>query len=158
MSLFTTKFVRWALIASKVICQSVGGKLICVDLLPMEPIPNVVFVQGDFNSPMVSESILQSLSGTKADTIFSDMLHNTTGNKTLDQLKSARIVEDVMDFCTKFLKPKGSLLCKYYRGCEDSEIMALSRSLFRTVQMVKPQASRSESAEIYILGRGFQDF
>ena len=134
------------------------GLLCCIDLLPMEPIESAHILTGDFNSAQIQEKIRNICIDRKADVILSDMMHNTTGHRTTDQLKSAQIVYDVFTFCSTFLKIHGSLICKFYRGSENDEILKLSKQLFRSVNVFKPISSRSESAEIYLIGKDYKIF
>eukprot|EP01041_Mallomonas_annulata_P010700 gene10700-22339_t len=145
----------WALVAQEVLKQSGSGKLICIDLLPMAPIEGVTILAGDFKSEYVVSEVEQLLEGRgMANVVLSDMLHNVTGNRSTDQSRSASLVLDVLDFCEKFLRPGGSLLCKFLRGSEDNDLLEETGRVFSTVRLVKPPASRSASSEIYLLAKG----
>lgn len=153
----------WSVVVSKILDFSRDGKLVSIDLLAMEPVGTdlesnrgVFFLKGDFNSPTV-RSELKSLSGVKhdeprlANVILSDMLQNTTGHGSTDHLKSMNICYSVLEFTKEYLQPGGHLLCKYFQGSDDKELLAEAKEQFLTVKSVKPKSSRPESREMYLL-------
>lgn len=149
----------WSLVASEVLGKDLcsGPRLCSVDLLPMDAVPGAIILQGDFRGPEVQtrvRAMLDKCGGEGgANVVLSDILHNTTGHRMTDQLRSAGLVEDVLAFCDSFLRPGGTVLCKFLRGCEDSAILSRARESYKTVSLVKPAASRSDSSEIYLLAR-----
>lgn len=158
----------WSVVASKILNLSNGsGLLISIDLLPMELIPtepeefkSVHFIQGNFNSVSVRQTISRiavgshpadNVSSRKADVILSDMLQNTTGHATTDHLKSMNLCYSVLEFSHEYLKPGGNLLCKFFQGSDDRELLDEAKKIFKTTKLVKPKSSRSESREMYLL-------
>lgn len=148
----------WSIIAAEILNKSTDSVLFCVDLLEMSPIEGncIKILKGDFKSPDLQAQIKNFPEYRKANVILSDMLHNTTGHKSTDQIRSADIVLDVLTFCEEFLSPGGSLLCKYLVGSEDIHIMKAAKLQFIAVKSVKPAASRCESAEMYLLCKGYK--
>lgn len=149
----------WSVVVSQIFskqassnAEKVKGRLVCVDLLPIEPIPDAVIIQGDFDSLSTQKTIEQALGeGEKFDVILSDMLHNATGQRELDHFKSLDLCQSVLSFSHRFLAPGGSLLCKYYQGQDEKEWLGQLREYFGEVKNVKPKSSRSESKEVYVL-------
>lgn len=131
-------------------------RLITIDLLPMEPIPHsgVLSLIGDFTATQIQTQLMQHSRNRKADVIVSDMLSNTTGNKSTDHFRSISLAESVLSFSSTNLCSNGTLLMKILRGEDEKDLVAETKTLFRTVEMVKPKASRAESSEIYLLARG----
>lgn len=155
----------WSVIVSNMLKFSTGhGLLVSIDLLPMEPIPTepedskyVHFIQGNFNSVGARQSIDTIAAGhpahanKQADVILSDMLQNTTGHATTDHLKSMNLCYAVLEFSQEYLKPGGNLLCKYFQGSDDRELLDEAKKMFKSTKLVKPKSSRSESREMYLL-------
>lgn len=164
----------WSTIASKIVQPSKGGIIIAVDLLPIEPIAHTTIIQGDFTSDEVQQylrdcvisasarnSLIRSTEaqdGAAVDVVLSDMLHNTTGIYDTDHYKSINLVRHVISFATNsstnfprgILKPKGSILCKLLRGEDEKELIDDMKTMFQTVQIIKPKSSRSESREAFL--------
>lgn len=124
-----------------------------IDLLHMDPIPGVIFIKGDFTDTRNQQKIINAFGGRKATFIMSDMLHNTTGSKELDHMKSMDICTQALEFCEDNLEPGGAFLCKYLNGKDENELFEYAESMFSTVVRVKPKASRGESSELYLLAR-----
>lgn len=131
-------------------------QVIAVDLLPMPDVPGVRFIQSDFTCQGTVEKLLDSLDGHALDLVLSDMAPNITGIRATDEARAAEIQQAVLDFCGLALRRGGSLLTKLFEG----ETAVLTRKqmkpLFDQVQAIKPDASRSESREIFLLGKGFR--
>lgn len=141
----------WSVVASRLLDPLKGGRIVAVDLLPMEAVPHTAFVQGDFTSAAVQRQIAELLRGARADVVISDMLHNTTGNHDADHFKSVDLSLQALDFSRDHLDTKGSFLCKYLRGSDEKELLSYAQEMFQTVKSVKPKSSRSESREVFLL-------
>jgi 23S rRNA (uridine2552-2'-O)-methyltransferase len=141
----------WSVVVSKLLDVSKGGRVVAVDLLPMEPVPHTIVIQGDFTSVIVQQQLRDSLGGKKANVIVSDMLQNTTGQHDRDHFRSIELCMQALDFCKEQLESKGSFLCKYLRGSDEKELIDYARQIFRVVKTIKPKSSRSESREMYLL-------
>lgn len=153
----------WSMIASGILDFAGKGKIISIDLLDMEPIPTNAlnnsgahFIQGDFNDPKVRELVnaLSTMNGDgrrQANVVLSDMLQNTTGHASTDHLKSMNICYNVLEFTQEYLCPGGHLLCKFFQGSDDKQLLADAKTQFRTTRLVKPKSSRPESREMYLL-------
>ena len=144
---------------SQVAAKRVGpfGRIIAIDLLPMKPIIGVDFAQIDFLDPAAPDK-LKAMLGGPVDVVLSDMSANATGHRKTDHLKIVGLVEAVAEFAREVLAPGGSLLAKVLQGGTEGALLAELKRDFATVKHVKPAASRSESAELYLLARGFADY
>jgi len=131
------------------------GRVIAVDLLPMEPLPGVHFVQGDFREQAVLDALFVALGGRKPDLVISDLAPNISGIAVSDQARSIYLCELALEFSRQCLKPGGSLLVKVFQGAGFAEFLADMRKAFVKVASRKPEASRGRSSEIYLLGKGF---
>lgn len=127
-----------------------SGKIVACDLLEMQSIPNIMFIQGDFNDPSTQKNILNHLEG-KIDCIVSDMSPNKTGIKKVDQWQSSALSETLLYFSKQNLKTNGNLLFKCFHGDGFEEIMKIARSQFKSIKSIKPDASRKQSTEVYLL-------
>ena len=143
---------------SQVAVAKLGGKgrVVAVDLLPMEPLPGVQFVQGDFREQEVLDALLLALGGRKADLVISDLAPNISGIGVSDQARSMYLAELALEFARQCLKPGGALLVKVFQGAGFTEFLAGMRKSFVKVGSRKPEASRGRSSEMYLLGRGFK--
>ena len=137
----------WSQIASKIITN---GKVLAVDITPMEKLNNVIFLNNDFSDEKVQDKILKTFND-KIDIIVSDMAENTTGNKTVDSIRTNNLCADVISFSLRALTKKGSLVCKLFMGEEFLEVKNLAKKNFKNVDFFKPESSRSESKETYII-------
>ena len=133
-----------------------NGRVVAVDILPMDPINGVLFTQGDFTENDVEEAFLEQVGEQKADLVISDMAPNLTGIRVTDQARSMAMAELVHDFCLKVLKPGGDLLIKLFEGAGTNEFRQLLREHFSKVMTRKPAASRDKSREFYILARSYK--
>lgn len=127
--------------------------IIAVDLLCMEPIHGVSFIQGDFCEDALTEKILNKLKGRKADLVISDMAPNLSGVAAVDSSRIAYLGELILDFSSKVLKQDGSLLVKSFYGKEYSQLVSQYKNFYQQVFVRKPRASRDKSSEIFLLGR-----
>jgi len=132
------------------------GRVVAVDLLPMEPLPGVYFLQGDFREQEVLDALLLALGGSKADLVISDLAPNISGIGVSDQARSMYLAELALEFAQKCLKPGGSLLVKVFQGAGFTEFLAAMRKAFAKVGSRKPEASRGRSSEMYLLGKGLK--
>ena len=136
----------WAQVSSKIITS---GKILSLDLKNMDEIKNVSFLQCNFLEASVKEKIFEFF-GKNLDVILSDMAANTTGNKSLDCIRTNQLCADVIEFSSKILKPNGVLVSKSFMGEDFLEVKELAKSRFKKVQFFKPESSRDESKETYL--------
>ena len=137
----------WSQVASKIITN---GKILAVDITPMEKLNNVQFLNNNFSEEQTQDKILK-IFDDKIDVIISDMAENTTGNKTVDSIRTNSLCSDVINFSVKMLSKKGSLVCKLFMGEDFLEVKHLAKNNFKKVDFFKPESSRSESKETYII-------
>ena len=137
----------WSQIASKIITN---GKILAVDITPMEKIDNVIFLNNDFLEKETQQKIL-NVFNAKIDIIISDMAENTTGNKSVDSIRTNNLCSEVINFSLKMLNPKGTLVCKLFMGEDFLEVKNLAKNNFEKVDFFKPESSRNESKETYII-------
>jgi len=132
---------------------AIRGEVIGIDILPMESIDGVRFLQGDFREEDVLHQLEAMLKGRKADVILSDMAPNLSGIASADAARMEDLLDIALDFAQTHLKPNGALLVKCFNGMGYNEILAKFRAQFQSVASKKPKASRNQSSEIYLLGR-----
>jgi 23S rRNA (uridine2552-2'-O)-methyltransferase len=139
---------------SQVVAQKVGaaGKVLAVDLLPMEPLAGVEFIQGDLTLVGVQATVAQKLPQA-ADLVICDMAPNISGIASVDQARHYELAQAALEFSVRVLKPSGALLLKVFQGGEFNAFRARLRAAFATVVIRKPAASRERSAETYVLAR-----
>ena len=137
----------WSQVASKIITN---GKILAVDITPMEKLNNVIFLNEDFTEKKIQDKILK-IFNNNIDVIISDMAENTTGNKTVDSIRTNGLCSDVINFSIKMLTIKGTLVCKLFMGEDFLEVKDLAKKKFKKVDFFKPESSRSESKETYII-------
>ena len=130
-----------------------GGRVIAVDLLPMDSLRNVTFLQGDFRDETVAQALERELAGRPIDLVLSDMSPNISGIALSDQARAMHLAELALEFAVKHLKPGGSLLVKVFQGSGFQEFLREMRSCFMRVMTRKPEASRGRSNELYLLGK-----
>ncbi|MEA2975617.1 MAG: rRNA (uridine2552-2-O)-methyltransferase [Alphaproteobacteria bacterium] len=146
----------WSQIAAKRIGAAEGkGRVVAIDVLDMEPIPGVDFLHLDFLDAQAPEK-LNGVLGGPADVVLSDMAANATGHRQTDHLKIMALVEAAADFACEVLKPGGAFLCKVIQGGTEAALLAGLKRNFSSVKHIKPAASRSDSAELYLLATGFR--
>lgn len=143
----------WSQLAARLVGPA--GRVVAIDLLPMDAIEGVDFLQGDFTDADTVARLKEMLGGAEVDLVMSDMAPNITGNRAIDQPRSLALLEEALLFATEVLKPGGDLLVKAFQGeGVDSFTRDLKRH-FATVKTIKPKASRPESREIYLLARTY---
>ena len=130
------------------------GRIVAIDLLPMEPVAGVDFAQLDFLDAAAPEK-LKAMLGGPADVVLSDMAANATGHRRTDHLKIMALVEAAAEFAREVLAPGGAFLAKVLQGGTEGALLAGLKRDFETVKHVKPAASRPDSAELYLLATGF---
>ncbi|WP_307437466.1 RlmE family RNA methyltransferase [Labrys monachus] len=131
------------------------GTVVAIDLLPVDPIPGVDFIQMDFMDDAAPER-LKAMLGGPADLVLSDMAANTVGHRATDHLRIVALVEAAAHFAVEVLAPGGAFLAKVFQGGTEGELLALLKRDFTVVKHVKPAASRSGSSEMYVLATGFR--
>ena len=136
----------WSQVASKIISS---GKILSLDLKKIEKLINVSFIQCDFFDIKTKDKILKFF-GENLDVVLSDMAADTTGNKSLDCIRTNQLCSEVINFSSKILKPKGVLISKLFMGEDFLEVKELAKLKFKKVQFFKPEASRNESKETYL--------
>jgi 23S rRNA (uridine2552-2'-O)-methyltransferase len=144
----------WSQIVAPMIGDS--GRVIASDILPMDSIIGVDFIQGDFTEEAVYNQILETLNGDQVDVVISDMAPNLSGVNTTDQHTSMYLVELALDMARNVLKPGGSFCAKVFQGVGYEEYVKDVRSSFNKVLVRKPAASRPRSREVYIVAKGFK--
>lgn len=130
------------------------GRVLALDLLPMEAVAGVNFLLGDFTEDAVLEEFERRLDGARVDVVLSDMAPNLSGVATVDQARSIHLCELALDFAVRHLKPGGQFLVKVFQGEGFMAFRQQMESAFASVQVRKPKASRDRSAEVYLLGKG----
>ena len=125
--------------------------IIGVDLLLLEPMSHVEFIQGDFTQDYVLQDIRHKLSNNLVDLILSDMSPNLSGIKNVDQARMANLIEMIFDFALTYLKPQGNCVIKIFHGEEFTQLVKQARGIFTQVNIYKPSPSRSESSETYLV-------
>ena len=134
----------------------IDGTIIALDILPMEPIADVHFLQGDFREDSVLEQLEEIVAGRKVDLVVSDMAPNLSGVASADAARIEHLCDLALDFAQRHLKPEGALLVKCFHGSGYSQIVEKFKQQFKTVAPRKPKASRDKSSETFILGRGLK--
>ena len=132
------------------------GRVIALDLLEMDPLHGVEFIQGDFREEEVLQNLETMLAGEKVGLVLSDMAPNMSGILLSDQARVMHLAELGLEFSRNWLKPEGAFLVKVFQGYGYEEFVREMRQVFRTVSTRKPDASRDRSAEVYLLGRGLK--
>ena len=142
---------------SQYISEKLRGKvrIVAVDLLPMDSLPGVEFIQGDFRDDEIFQQLLQAVGKDGADLVISDIAPNITGTKAVDQPRSMYLVELALDMARRVLKRRGSFVCKVFQGEGFDEFVRDVRNSFERVRVIKPKASRAGSREVYLVARNF---
>ena len=133
-----------------------GGQVVAIDLLPVESIPGVDFIQLDFMDPTAPERLKRMLRGGKADVVLSDMAAQGTGHARTDHLRIVGLAEAAAEFACEVLERGGAFVCKVFLGGSERALLGRLKRAFATVKHVKPPASRAESAEMYVVATGFR--
>lgn len=142
---------------TQVVAKKIGpkGRLLALDILPVEPLPNVKIMQLDFLAEGALQEIHKNLKG-KADLILSDMAPSTTGHSKTDHIRIMALAEEATRFTLGALAPGGSYVCKYFQGGAEKELLDILKKNFLKVKHAKPPASRAESSETYLVALGFR--
>ncbi|MCQ9374011.1 RlmE family RNA methyltransferase [Methyloversatilis sp. XJ19-13] len=142
----------WSQVAAKKTLP--GGRVIALDLLPMEPVTGVHFIQGDFREDDTLSQLVSALDGRPVGLVLSDMAPNLTGIALTDQARSIHLLELALEFSREYLKSGGDMLVKVFQGTGFDALRRDMEQLFDTVSVRKPDSSRDRSAEVYLLCRG----
>ncbi len=140
---------------SQVALERGASKVIGLDLLPIDPLPGVTFLQMDFMNDDAPEALIMAM-GSGADVVLSDMAPNTMGHRQTDHLRIMALVEAAYEFATQVLKPGGTFVSKIFQGGAQGDLLTMMKNDFTTVKHIKPPASRKESAEQYVVATGFR--
>ena len=143
----------WSQFASERV--SAQGKVIAVDILPMEPVSDVLFIRGDFTEQQTADDCHRWLSGARVDLVISDMAPNISGIRHTDQARTMYLAELVFEFACTVLKPEGNLLVKVFQGADIEPYRRRLVEVFQRVKHRKPKASRDSSREFYMLAQGY---
>jgi len=143
---------------AQALAERVGrsGRVVAVDLLQIAPIPGVTIVRGDFREEAVVRRLEDALTGRKLDLVVSDMAPNLSGVRATDQARSIHLCELALEFAKDHLKPRGAFLVKVFQGAGYPGFLAAMRGVFAAVSSRKPAASRGDSKEMYLLGKGLK--
>ncbi len=145
----------WSQVAASRVLAGGRGRVAAIDLLPMDPIPGVAFLHMDFLEPEAPDALKAALDGP-ADVVLSDMAAASTGHAQTDHLKIIALAEAALDFAVSVLAKEGTFVAKVLQGGATGELLQRLKRCFRQVKHVKPPASRTDSAEIYVLAQGFR--
>ena len=144
----------WSELLSKRVGDS--GRLFALDILPMDAVPDVSFIEGDFTEQAIYDELMESLEGKWVDLVISDMAPNLSGTKAIDQPKMMYLAELALEFAVSVLKPNGTFLTKVFTGEGIDEYKKELRKHFAKIIVRKPKASRARSSEIYLMAKGFK--
>lgn len=142
----------WSQVAAQQVAP--GGRVIAVDLLEMPALPGVTFIRGDFHDDATLAELERLLAGAAVDLVISDMAPNISGIASVDRIRAMGLAELALDFAVNHLKPQGNFLVKLFQGAGFEEFVKVLRGHFGQVLTRKPEASRSRSSEVYVLGKG----
>jgi len=151
-----SQYVRRRLSPTGAAVGALNGAIIGLDILPMEPIEGVTYLQGDFREPEVLAQLEEALQGRVVDVVVSDMAPNLSGIAATDAARISLLVELAVDFACTHLRPEGALVVKLFHGGGYTELVQLFRDTFHTVKPVKPKASRDKSSETFLVGIGLK--
>lgn len=153
-----SQYVRRKLSPQGAAVGALNGVIVAMDILPMEPIEGVWFIQGDFREASTLQALQEALAAqaphTAVDVVVSDMAPNLSGIATVDAARITHLVELAVDFALTHLKPEGALVVKLFHGGGYAELVQLFRKTFKTVKALKPKASRDKSSETFLVGLG----
>jgi 23S rRNA (uridine2552-2'-O)-methyltransferase len=151
-----SQYVRRKLSPAGAAAGGLNGTILALDILPMEPVEGVVFIQGDFREPEVLARLEDAMAGRKADVVVSDMAPNLSGIDAADTARISHLVELAIDFARHHLKPEGALVAKVFHGGGYSQLVKQFKETFRVVKALKPKASRDKSSETFLVGAGLK--
>lgn len=152
-----SQYVRRKLSPQGAAVGELDGVIVALDLLPMEPIEGVTFLQGDFREAEVLARLEEAVGGRKVDTVVSDMAPNLSGIESADAARISDLVELAVAFSQAHLKPEGALVAKVFHGSGYSQLVKLFKDTFRVVKPFKPKASRDKSSENFLVGIGLKN-
>ena len=143
---------------SQYVTEKLQGRVrvIALDLLEMDALPSLEFIQGDFREDEVLQTLDAALGEARADLVISDMAPNISGNKSVDQPRSMYLAELALDFCERALRHGGDFVCKLFQGEGSDAFIVAARQRFERVRVMKPDASRPGSREVYLVARNYQ--
>lgn len=144
----------WSQVAATKVGSS--GKILALDILPVDSIKGVDIIQGDFQKPEVMEELVKKLGGSTVDLVISDMAPNLSGITAVDQARTLQLAEIALEFVERVLVQDGCFLIKVFQGSGTEVYIKKLKILFRQVLIRKPKASRAESREVYLLAKGFE--
>jgi 23S rRNA (uridine2552-2'-O)-methyltransferase len=144
----------WSQVAAALVGSK--GRVLATDILAMDPLKNVDFIQGDFREDSVLEAMLGHLDGAQVDLIISDIAPNISGISSADQAASIYLLELALDMARRVLKPTGNFVAKLFQGAGSDDYLKELRGAFEKVTIRKPDASRPRSREVYVVARGFK--
>lgn len=151
-----SQYLRRRMAPSGAATGQLNGTLIALDILPMEPIEGVTFLQGDFREEDMLARLQETVQGRPVDVVVSDMAPNLSGVESVDAVRIAHLIELAVDFAQQHLKPDGALVVKLFHGSGYAQLVQLFKESFRTVKSVKPKASRDKSSETFLVGMGLR--
>jgi len=151
-----SQYVRRKLSPQGAAVGELNGAIIAIDLLPMEPIEGVQFLQGDFREADVLAQLETLVGGQKLDVVVSDMAPNLSGVESVDAARISHLIELAVDFAVQHLKADGALVVKVFHGSGYSQLVQLFKDTFRVVKPIKPKASRDRSSENFLVGVGLK--
>lgn len=151
-----SQYLRRRLSPEGAAAGALNGTILALDILPMEPIEGVTFLQGDFREDAVAAALHAALAGRPVDCVVSDMAPNLSGIASADAARISHLVELAVEFAQAHLKPEGALVCKVFHGSGYSQLVNLFKERFRVVKPLKPKASRDRSSETFLIGIGLK--
>jgi len=151
-----SQYVRRKLSPDGAAVGELNGVILALDILPMEPIEGVQFIQGDFREPDVASLLSEAMSGRLADVVVSDMAPNLSGIESADAARIAHLIELALEFSQAHMKPEGALVVKVFHGSGYSQLVKLFKDHFVRVKPLKPKASRDKSSETFLIGLGLK--
>lgn len=151
-----SQYLRRRLAPAGAAAGELNGAIIALDLLPMDPIEGVTFLQGDFREAEVLARLEEAVAGRKVDVVVSDMAPNLSGIESADAARIAHLVELAVEFACNHLKPDGALVVKLFHGSGYSDLVNLFKQTFKVVKPLKPKASRDKSSETFLVGKGLR--
>lgn len=133
-----------------------NGTILALDLLAIEPIEGVTFLQGDFREESVSQQLVEALQGRPVDVVLSDMAPNLSGIESADGARMTHLIELAVEFAEQHMRPDGALVVKAFHGSGYSQLVKLFKNQFRVVKPIKPKSSRDKSSETFLVGMGLK--
>jgi 23S rRNA (uridine2552-2'-O)-methyltransferase len=151
-----SQYVRRRLSPAGAAVGALDGHIVALDILPLDPVEGVVFIQGDFREQDVLQKLEHEMAGRQADVVISDMAPNLSGITSVDAARVADLIELAVSFAQAHMKPEGALVVKLFHGSGYDQLVHLFRAHFRVVKPLKPKASRDKSSETFLIGMGLK--